>query len=122
MQVSIGRKWPEGPTCLLTSAITRHNSVQLQLLGCFHAFCKDGTLPPAHFPPDKRGRRHIFVCEALDGRLAGLNDREIAVRLFGRERVVSDWSDPGNYLRDRTRRAVRRGLDLMQGGYLNFLS
>ena len=57
----------------------------------------------------------------LDGSLAGASHRNIAIALFGPERVEADWNDPGENLRDRVRRAVKRGRDLMNGGYLKFL-
>jgi hypothetical protein len=76
-----------------------------------------GRLNPAQFPVDPRGTRLAFVLQALDGRLAGQSDRVIAEGLFGGDRVLADWNHPGQHLRDRVRRAVRRGQTLMKGGY-----
>ncbi|MGK2741614.1 DUF2285 domain-containing protein [Tepidicaulis sp. LMO-SS28] len=100
----------------------------------------DAVLPPAHLRarlvtleglatiigrgrfPDYRtiephGRRLRVVLQALDGWLAGAPYREIAVALFGEARVEADWRDP----RDHLRRAVRRGRQLMRGGYRKLL-
>lgn len=80
-----------------------------------------GKFRPALFPPDNRSRRLRQVLTALDGRLACRTDREIAIELFGEQRVMADWNDPGGWLRDRVRRAVNRGLFLMSGGYRTLL-
>ena len=69
------------------------------------------------FPPDPRGPRLTLILRALDGSLAGKSQREIAEMLVGPERAEADWRHPGQHLRDRVRRAVRRGRALMNGGY-----
>lgn len=61
------------------------------------------------------------VLQALDGSLAGASHREIAIALFGIERVEADWNDPRQNMRDRVRRAVNRGRYFMNGGYRQFL-
>lgn len=58
---------------------------------------------------------------ALDGRLAGASDREIATRLFGQETVAEIWRTGDDALRARTRRRIARGLHLMKGGYRQLL-
>jgi hypothetical protein len=62
-----------------------------------------------------------MILQALDGSLAGKSQREIAEVLVGPERAEADWRHPGQHLRDRVRRAVRRGQTLMNGGYLTLL-
>lgn len=79
------------------------------------------VIRPALYPPDMGARRLARVLQALDGYLAKASQREIAVALFGAERVDADWSHPGAHLRDQVRRAIRRGRDLMNGGYLKLL-
>jgi hypothetical protein len=74
-----------------------------------------------HATPDPRGRRFSLILSALDASLAGASQREIAAALVGAERAEADWRHPGQHLRDRVRRAVRRGRDLMNGGYLALL-
>jgi len=59
---------------------------------------------------------------ALDGRACGLSYRQIATRLFGEARVAEDWNGPSRSLKDRTRRMVRRGADLVAGGYRDLLA
>ncbi|MCQ8876375.1 MULTISPECIES: DUF2285 domain-containing protein [unclassified Mesorhizobium] len=46
----------------------------------------------------------------------------MAEALIGRGRVYADWTDPGDHLRDRIRRAVNGGHTLMNGGYWDFLA
>ncbi|MEP2758696.1 MULTISPECIES: DUF2285 domain-containing protein [Alphaproteobacteria] len=79
------------------------------------------TLRTKFYPPDLGARRLSRVLQALDGYLAGASQREVAVALFGAERVEADWRDPRNHLCDQVRRAIRRGRDLMNGGYLKLL-
>jgi hypothetical protein len=57
---------------------------------------------------------------ALDGRRAGATFREIAVVIYGRERIDRDW--PGAGLKVRVRRDFRRGLALCSGGYRDLLT
>lgn len=63
-----------------------------------------------------------FILEVLDWRLAGASYREIAISWFGTDRVRNDWNDGGQYLKNRIRRAVTRGEELVGGGYRRFLT
>lgn len=58
---------------------------------------------------------------ALDGRLAGKTYREIAITIFGEKRVAEEWQGPSQFLKDRTRRLVAKGTELMMGGYRDLL-
>jgi hypothetical protein len=78
-----------------------------------------GRLNPRRFPVDRRSRRFDLVLRALDARLRGASDREIAIMLFGEDRVQADWRH--EHLRDQVRRSVRRGRHLMNGGYRSLL-
>jgi len=80
-----------------------------------------GRLPARLAPPTPQSLRLRLVLCALDGWRAGLSYREIAVALYGRARVEADWRDPRDHLRDRVRRALRRGRALMEGGYRQLL-
>jgi len=66
---------------------------------------------------DHRLRR---ILRAVDGRQAGASYREIAVVLFGANRVKRDWSN-GDHLKNHVRRLVKRGEALVGGGYRRFL-
>ena len=86
-----------------------------------HAFARLARLHATgrldNLQADPRSRRLHLILQALDGAIAGMSHREIAVTLFGPERVQADWRHPGQHLRDRVRRAVSRGHFLMEGGY-----
>jgi hypothetical protein len=71
------------------------------------------------YRPHTQGRRLIQVLQALDGERAGASRRDIAIALFGEERVRRGWR--GANMRNRVRNAVRRGVALMNGGYMQFL-
>jgi hypothetical protein len=58
---------------------------------------------------------------ALDGSLNCASYRQIAQVIYGSERVKDSWSGESRYLKDRIRRAVDRGHELMNGGYLKLL-
>jgi hypothetical protein len=59
---------------------------------------------------------------ALDGSLKGQSYREIASVLYGKERVDEAWKSPSRSLKDRVRRLVKRGQELMSYDYLSLLS
>ncbi|SEL95046.1 hypothetical protein SAMN05428989_2962 [Pseudoxanthomonas sp. GM95] len=58
----------------------------------------------------------MLTLQTLDAVLAGASQREIAIGLFGRQVVADGWHADSD-LRARVRRLVRRGRELMDGGY-----
>ncbi len=62
------------------------------------------------------------VLRILDGKLSGASHETIAKAVLGGEYARDRWQGRGRTLRDRFRRAVRRGYDLMWGGYRDLLS
>jgi hypothetical protein len=58
---------------------------------------------------------------ALDGHLAHRTYRDIAEVLYGSERVKEVWTNETRHLKDKVRRAVQAGIELMNGGYINLL-
>jgi hypothetical protein len=113
-----------GRVRLLTEAVVDSKTLvaHLTALACLNDLRTHGRLLARHLPPERRGRRLGLVLQALDGWQAGASHRQIAAALFGQPRVDADWADPGNYLRDRVRRALRRGRALTNGGYTQFLA
>lgn len=67
---------------------------------------------------DERLRQALI---ALDGSLAGKTYREIAIIIFGEERAAADWNGASRFMKDRTRRLVAKGQELMNGGYRELL-
>ncbi len=58
---------------------------------------------------------------ALDGHWAGATYRAIATVIFGAERTEEAWRSASTALKDRIRRALKRGLSLVAGGYRELL-
>lgn len=54
---------------------------------------------------------------ALDESLKGKTYRQIAIAIFGEKKVAEEWHSHSQFLRDRTRRLVAKGNELMKGGY-----
>jgi len=90
---------------------------QLHVLEYFNVLFASGTLGRMQISAGPPSQRLCISLRVLDGRLAGASYRDIAVALFGRDRVNEDWNAPGDHLKNRVRRAARRGVALMQGGY-----
>ncbi len=66
--------------------------------------------------PSASSMLELHTLQALDGTLVGASLRTVADVLFGAEAVTTGWHADGD-LRARVRRLVRRGLNLMRGGY-----
>ena len=108
------------PVYLLADSVLgrREAKLRIEALRRYNDFIAGAPPQPPAYEQTERLRN---VLQALHGSLAGASHRDIAVALFGAERVKADWNDPGENLRDCVRRAVKRGRDLMNGGYLKFL-
>lgn len=123
LQLAVCGDYIAGPIYLMTDAIPRRTcaEVRLKSIRRLTDLVERGRLCPKLYPMEIQARRLGIVLQALDGYLAKASQREIATGLFGRERVDADWSHPGAHLRDQVRRAIRRGRDLIDGGYLKLL-
>lgn len=123
LQLSVCGDQIAGPIYLMTDAIPQRNCAETRLKSIRRLtdLVERGGLYPRLYPVEIQARRLGIVLQALDGYLAKASQREIATVLFGKERVETDWSHPGAHLRDQVRRAIRRGRDLMNGGYLKLL-
>lgn len=95
---------------------------RLASLESYNRLGTNAPLATRQFPALQHRNRLRQVVRALDGRKAGASHRDIAIALYGRERVASDWRDPGAHLQDAVRRLIGRGRNLVNGGYLTFLS
>lgn len=58
---------------------------------------------------------------ALDGNRARASYRDIATVIFGPERTEKAWRSASTAIKDRVRRALKRGLKLAAGGYRELL-
>lgn len=70
------------------------------------------------FAGDER-LHHALI--ALDESLKGKTYRQIAIEIFGEKKVAEEWHGHSQFLRDRTRRLVAKGTELMKGGYRDLL-
>lgn len=66
--------------------------------------------------------RHRDALMALDLRLAGRSYRQIAIKLYGKNAVQSDWNNPNQTMKNRLIRSVKRGVQMMNGGYRKLIS
>jgi hypothetical protein len=48
--------------------------------------------------------------------------RQIAITIFGEKKVTEEWRSHSQFLKDRTRRLVAKGTELMRGGYRDLLT
>lgn len=71
--------------------------------------------------PPRSATIKMRALQVLDGTLAGAMQRDIAVALFGYERVAEQWS-PDSELRAQVRYLAQRGRELMEGGYRELLA
>jgi hypothetical protein len=93
---------------------------QTELLKRLHRFAEYAPKPGSRptFAIDER-LHHALI--ALDESLAGKTYRQIAITIYGEKRVAEEWQGPSQFLKDRTRRLVAKGTELMKGGYRELL-
>ncbi len=77
-----------------------------------------GDASPTAVPQARQWRTYLI---ALDGASSGASYRDIALRLYGEPAVKRQWRDPSRRMKDTVRYAVRRGRNLMEGGYHQML-
>jgi Uncharacterized conserved protein (DUF2285)/Family of unknown function (DUF6499) len=94
----------------LSTAANHHRTTQI--LKQFVS-AKAATTPPQH----RADSKYLDYLIALDGHLEGRSYREIANVLYGAGTVGPYWTDDSRGYKLRVRRAVKRGIALMNGGY-----
>ena len=92
-------------------------SEALQVLASF----KDKS-PRLELEFGQTGLRLRECLAALDGHLEGRSYRDIAQVLYGKDRVAETWTSDTRFMKDKVRRAVERGVELMNGGYRKLLT
>jgi hypothetical protein len=65
--------------------------------------------------------KYLAYLIALDGHLEGRSYRDIAEVLYGPDRVGTHWIDDTRWMKSKVRRAVERGIALMNSGYHDLL-
>ena len=110
-----------GPVALRASLAGCAVHIRLRTLRRLLDLKRCGRQSIGHDRLDRRGARLAFVLQVLDGCDAGASQREIAVAMFGPERVRADWNGYSDYLHSRIKRAIRAGHFLRDGGYRHLL-
>jgi hypothetical protein len=95
-------------------------NVQTEMLKRLHRFAEQAPSVASRpaFTIDER-LHHALI--ALDESLRGKTYRQIAITIFGEKKVAEEWQGPSQFLKDRTRRLVAKGTELMKGGYRDLL-
>lgn len=114
---------PLNGAVFLTPALLRQEMASDRLVAMkrLNDVVNSGILRPELYPPEARAARFVTLISVLDGLLLNLSHRDIAIRLFGLDRVAQDWSHPGNHMRDHVRRAVLSAREMMESGYRRLL-
>jgi hypothetical protein len=68
-----------------------------------------------------RDSKYLDYLIALEGHLEGRSYRDIAIVLYGRDRIDATWTNDTHGYKLRVRRAVAQGLYLMLHGYRSLL-
>lgn len=95
-------------------------STQTELLRRLQRFL-DPALAVAQTPRFAGDERLNHALIALDESLKGKTYRQIAIAIFGERKVAEEWQGVSQFLKDRTRRLVAKGTELMRGGYRDLL-
>jgi hypothetical protein len=95
-------------------------NAQTELLKRLHRFMEPAPFAASRpaFAIDER-LHHALI--ALDESLRGKTYRQIAIAIFGEKKVAEEWQGASQFLKDRTRRLVAKGTELMKGGYRDLL-
>jgi hypothetical protein len=87
----------------------------------FLHFCRHRQFSGGLFPLDTRIDRELAMLRVHDALNAGASQREIAIVLFGRDRVADGWEGRTDSLRSRVRRLVVDARGMARGGYRTML-
>jgi hypothetical protein len=99
--------------------LPRARFVKIALTKLMQMMEPERTMASGRWPYSALHLRDCLV--ALDGDLHGASYRQIAQTIYGPEMILDGWTAKTTSLKDRIRRAVVRGHDLMDGGYRNLL-
>lgn len=84
--------------------------------------CRYGAFSRTLFPQDRRVGRWARALRVHDALVDGASQREIAVALFGEDRVRDAWQGESESLRLRVRRLVGLARRLAAGGYRSLMT
>lgn len=90
---------------------------KIQPLRRFLHFCRHRQFSGRLFLSDTRIDRDLAMLRVHDAIMVGASQREIAIALFGAERVAEGWEGRTDSLRSRVRRLVVDARAMARGGY-----
>lgn len=96
-------------------------AAQLRALRCFNDLRLAGRLYPSRIQREPLSLYRRIVLRVLDAEAAGASQREMAKYLFSDAYTDETWLSPERPLREKVRRALRRGHALMRRGYRHLL-
>jgi hypothetical protein len=73
------------------------------------------------FPIARQTARIVAALQVFDGLSAGASHRDIAVALYGGNRVAAEWNGASDSMRSRVRRLAGLAHDLAAGGWQRML-
>jgi hypothetical protein len=112
-----------GDPVILHYSLSGLTSVERKILPLrrFLHFCRHRRFAGSLFAADSRIARELTVVRVHDAVSSGASQREIAIALFGADRVAEGWDGRTDSLRSRVRRLVVDGRAMARGGYRRLL-
>lgn len=96
-------------------------SAQLQIADCLSQFISFKKCHEYHLLPASKAKHNIASLFAFDLSKQNFSQREIAIRIYGEEAILDGWDGASDHIRSKTRRIIKRGEQLVAGGYKAFL-
>jgi hypothetical protein len=90
----------------------------LSLLAFLTTYGRFPALPRQH---RAFAKRQIDLLRTYDALVTGASQRDVAVALFGSDRVIADWNGPSDAMRSSVRRLCKSARALAKGGYKELL-
>jgi len=91
---------------------------RLLALRQWDAMMRLGRVPRTLAAPAANANRNMLLLRTVNALARSPRTRDVAIALFGKAHVSSDWDHESDYLRMRTRRLIGKARDLVAGGYL----
>lgn len=112
------------PVRLMTNSApdVAYAAAQIRALHCFNDLRLTGRLNVSSLQRDPLTPRLRHVLRVLDGSLSGASFQDIARAVSPTDFSTEGWLGRVGGMRDRIRRALRRGCHLMKGGYRTLLA
>ena len=95
---------------------------RLLALRQWEALIRSGCIPRPLAARPANADRSMALIHTLNALAVHSRTRDIAIELFGEQRVARDWAHESDYLRMTTRRLIARARGLAAGGYLKLLA